>query len=68
MPRSEASRALRRRVGADLAAAVRVYVIAPAGTPAQDITFTLRAQDEKSGVGAEADTHATRFDAPGETS
>ncbi len=63
MPRSAATRSLHRRVDADLAAAVRVYVAAPAGTPAQDITFTLHAQDDA----AEADTHATRFDAPGET-
>ena len=41
-------------LSARLAAAVRVYVTAPAGTAAQDITFTLHA----AGDTAEADTQA----------
>lgn len=63
MPQADASRALRQVVAADLAEALRIYVIAPAGTRAQDFSFTLRALDDEGGT----DTHQTRFDAPGDT-
>jgi polyferredoxin len=63
MPRSAAARTLRHKVAADQAAPVRVYVIAPQGTPPQDFSFTLRALDPEGG----SDTHETRFDAPGDT-
>jgi cytochrome c oxidase accessory protein FixG len=65
MPRAAAARSLTRDVAADEAEAVRVYVIAPAGTPAQDFTFTLHVPDAREGAGR--DSHGTRFDAPGET-
>ncbi len=61
MASSSASRSLIRTVAADQAAPVRVYVIAPRGTPAQDFGFTLRALDQEGG----SDAHQTRFDAPG---
>ena len=60
MPRSAAARALVREVAADRAEPVRVYVVAPAGTAAQDLRFTLRALDADGG----SDVHETRFDAP----
>ncbi|MEJ5977368.1 cytochrome c oxidase accessory protein CcoG [Novosphingobium sp. PS1R-30] len=62
MPRSQAARALRRTVAADQAAPLRIYVTAPAGTPAQDFSFTVRALDAEGG----SDSHQTRFDAPGD--
>jgi len=60
MARADASRSIRRTVGADLADPVRVYVVAPADTKAQNFTFRLRALDPEGG----GDTHDTRFDAP----
>jgi cytochrome c oxidase accessory protein FixG len=56
----KAARMLVRRVGADLADPVRVYVAAPAGTVAQDFSFTLKALDAEGG----GDTHEAHFDAP----
>jgi cytochrome c oxidase accessory protein FixG len=63
MARTAAARTLRRRVAADQTQAVRVYVVAPAGTPSQPLSFTLRALDAEGGD----DVHETRFDAPGES-
>ncbi|MCW1428981.1 cytochrome c oxidase accessory protein CcoG [Novosphingobium sp. JCM 18896] len=62
MPRGQAARALRRTVAADQAASVRLYVTAPAGTPAQDFRLTVRALDAEGG----SDTHKVRFDGPGD--
>src|SRR5690606_8678394 len=44
--RDTASRTLVRTVPADQADPVRVYVVAPRDTAAQDFTFTVRALDE----------------------
>ena len=62
MPRSAAARTVIRKVAADQADPVRVYVIAPRGTTAQDFGFTLRALDKEGG----GDAHTAHFDAPGE--
>jgi len=62
MPRTDAARTLRHTVSADQAAPVRIYVIAPPGTPAQSFSFTLRALDAEGG----GDTHQTRFDTSGD--
>ena len=62
MPMASASRVLTRKVNADQADPVRVYVIAPAGTPAQEFSFTLRALDKEGG----GDTSLAHFDSPGE--
>ena len=62
MPRSAAARTLTRKVAADQADPVRVYVIAPSSTPGQGFSFTLRALDKEGG----SDSHQTRFDAPGD--
>ena len=61
MPRSAAARTLRRRVGADQAEPVRVYVVAPRDAGPQEFAFTLRALDAEGG----SDSHKARFDAPG---
>jgi polyferredoxin len=61
MPRSSAARSLTRTIAADQAEPVRVYVIAPRGTVAQDFDFTLRALDKEGGE----DTHRTHFDTAG---
>jgi cytochrome c oxidase accessory protein FixG len=61
-PRSSAARTLRRKVAADQANPVRVYVIAPANTHPQDFAFTLRALDKQGG----SDSHQAKFDAPGD--
>lgn len=63
MPRGQAARSLRRTVAADQAMPVRIYVTAPADTPAQDFSFTVRALDAEGG----SDSHQTRFDAPGDS-
>jgi cytochrome c oxidase accessory protein FixG len=60
VPRSAAGRALVREVRADQAEPVRVYVVAPPGTAAQEFSFSLRALDAEGGK----DDHETRFDAP----
>lgn len=62
MPRTDAARTLRHTVSADQADPVRIYVIAPPGTPAQSFSFTLRALDAEGG----GDTHQTRFDTSGD--
>ena len=62
MPRAQATRSLRRTVAADQAAPIRIYVVAPAGTAAQDFSFTVRALDAEGG----SDSHQTRFDGPGD--
>jgi cytochrome c oxidase accessory protein FixG len=63
MPRAAAARSLRRTVTADQAAPIRIYVTAPAGVPAQDFSFTVRALDAEGG----GDAHQTRLDVPGDT-
>ena len=62
MPRSAASRTLRRSVAPDQAEAVRIYVATPRGTSPQDFSFTVRALDAEGG----GDAHQTRFDVPGD--
>jgi cytochrome c oxidase accessory protein FixG len=61
-PRSAAARALKQAVAADQSRIVRIYVIAPSGTQAQDFGFTVRALDQEGG----RDDHQTHFDAPGD--
>jgi len=60
--RKDAARELLRTVPADETGALRVYVIAPPGTPAQDFAFTVVAPGGKR----EHDTSETHFTAPGE--
>lgn len=62
MPSAAAARTLRRTVPADQGATVRIYVIAPEGTAAQDFDFTVRAIDAEG----ESDAHTTHFDVPGD--
>jgi cytochrome c oxidase accessory protein FixG len=62
MPRIEANRTVLRVVPADQTEPLRLYVIAPPGTPAQDFRFALRAVDTDGG----GDTEKTRFDTLGE--
>ncbi len=62
MGRESASRTLKRTVPADQADPVRVYVVAPSGTDGREFTLTVRALDDEGG----SDTHAVRFDAPGD--
>lgn len=57
MAKSAATTAITRTVAADQTAPLRIYVIAPASTAQQPLTFTLTAE------GA-AVPYATRFDAP----
>jgi cytochrome c oxidase accessory protein FixG len=61
MPRDSAARSLMQNVAADQTDAVRIYVVAPRGTPTQGFRFTLRAIDREGG----GITEQTRFDAPG---
>jgi cytochrome c oxidase accessory protein FixG len=65
MPRAAAKRTLDREVPADQTEAVRVYVIAPAGTPQQAFGFTLTAREKDGAEADETDSYETRFDAPG---
>jgi len=69
MPRTEAARTLRRAVPADQADVVRIYVTAPAGAPAQDFQFTVRALDAEGASDSQnqRDAHETRFDSPGDS-
>jgi cytochrome c oxidase accessory protein FixG len=60
--RSAAARSLTRTVEADQTETVRVYVLAPPNTRAQDFGFAVRAQDGE-GDGAKTET---RFAAPGD--
>jgi cytochrome c oxidase accessory protein FixG len=62
MPKSAAARSLRQEVAADQTGALRIYVTAPAGTPAQDFGLTVRALDAEGG----SDSHETRFNTPGD--
>jgi len=58
--REDAARQLVRNVPTDAVQAVRVYVVAPAGTEGQEFAFTVTSLDE----GRESDSSDTRFDAP----
>jgi len=60
MNRADASRALTFTVPADAAAPLRLYLIAPPGTPAQDFAFTVTSLDERR----ETDSGETQFAAP----
>ncbi|MGZ5131964.1 MAG: cytochrome c oxidase accessory protein CcoG [Croceibacterium sp.] len=60
--RKDAARALTTTVAADATEPLRVYVIAPPNTVAQDFTFTVTSLDEQ----AERDSSETRFSAPGD--
>jgi len=60
LPRSAAARKQVRTVAADAVVPVRAYVVAPAGTAAQDFGFHLRSLDEKG----ESDLGETRFTTP----
>ena len=64
--RDAAARSLVFKVAPDQTQAVRVYVIAPAGTREQAFTFVLSAPDQDGAKAAETDTSETRFDAPGD--
>jgi cytochrome c oxidase accessory protein FixG len=61
MGREDAARVLERTVPADAAAPLRIYVIAPAGTAAQEFAFTVVSLDEQ----AENDRSEMTFAAPG---
>ena len=65
MARAQAGRTLRRKIAADQAEPIRVYVVVPKGAQAQDFSFTVRALDAEGDSDAGRDTHQTRFDAPG---
>ena len=58
--RSAASRALLRQVAADQTDSLRLYVVAPAHTAPQALSFTLVGLDAEGGT----TTYATSFDAP----
>jgi polyferredoxin len=60
--RSHAGRAITSVVAADATQPLRVYVVAPPNTEAQDFSFTVVTQDEQ----VESDTSQTRFSAPGD--
>ena len=60
MAKSEASRKLVRKVAADQTDPLRIYVLAPSGTPPQALGFALRGLDAEGG----AEHYATRLDAP----
>ena len=60
MPKEAATRTLVRNVPADRTEPVRIYVVAPANTPEQKLSFTLRALDQEGGLVS----YKTRFDAP----
>ncbi|MGX7953507.1 cytochrome c oxidase accessory protein CcoG [Tsuneonella sp. HG249] len=61
MNSSEAGRAFDVMVPADETKPVRVYVVAPEGTPAQDFELSARS----AGANPESDTSTVRFAAPG---
>jgi cytochrome c oxidase accessory protein FixG len=63
MNRADAARTLRFTVPADATGPLRLYLIAPPGTPAQDFAFTVTSLDERR----ETDSGETHFAAPGET-
>jgi cytochrome c oxidase accessory protein FixG len=62
MGRDAAARELIFTVPADSTAPQRLYLVAPAGTPAQDFAFTVTSLDDQR----ETDAAETRFSAPGE--
>ena len=59
--RDDAARTMQVAVGADQTQAIRAYVVAPAGTAAQDFAFTVTSGDEQ----AETDRSEVRFVVPG---
>lgn len=59
MPRERAARSLTRKVEPDATQVVRVYVVAPEGTVAQDYALTVHAGDDD-----ESDSSPVRFEAP----
>jgi len=59
--RDQAARRIVRQVPADETQSLRVYVVAPAGTPPQDFTFRLQAVGEPR----EKDDRKVQFDTPG---
>src|SRR5690606_6731363 len=62
MGRDAAARELIFTVPADSTAPQRLYLVAPAGTPAQDFACTVTSLDDQR----ETDAAETRFSAPGE--
>jgi hypothetical protein len=60
--REDAARAVERTVPADATAAVRIYVIAPPSTPAQDFAFAVTSLEEQG----ETASSETRFTGPGD--
>ena len=60
MPRENAARAITVNVAADRVEPLRVYVVAPDGTPAQKFVVRLKVLDEEGGE----DSNAARFDSP----
>jgi cytochrome c oxidase accessory protein FixG len=60
MAEGEAARTLVRMVAPDQTDPLRVYVLAPNGTPAQPLGFTLKADDAEGGTAS----YSTRLDAP----
>jgi cytochrome c oxidase accessory protein FixG len=60
--RENAARAVERTVAPDATAALRIYVIVPPNTLAQDFAFTVETLGDKS----ERDRAETRFSAPGD--
>lgn len=62
MSRNDAARSLEIAVDPDQTQAVRTYVVAPAGTAAQDFAFSVVSIDEQ----AETDASEVRFVVPGE--
>ncbi len=59
MARERAARQVERMVPADATEIVRIYVIAPAGTPTQDFAFAVHSTSD-----GEADSSPIRFEAP----
>jgi len=62
MSRDNAARALTFTVPADSTAPLRLYIVAPPATPAQDFAFRVTSLDEQR----ETDIGETRFSAPGD--
>jgi len=60
MSQDQASRSLHWMVPADTTLPARIYVIAPAGTPESDFSFTLKADDREGG----GDLSKAHFSAP----
>src|SRR5690606_7262832 len=62
MPREDAVREIVATVAPDAAGAIRIYVVAPAGTEQQEFTFAVTTLD----ASRETDSTETRFSAPEE--